>query len=374
MKSGIVLRGEHAYRAVLVVFLLVAKLLGQQGVSDTSLRLHFGFDEDFSDGRVRDLSGHENHGWQFNPTNWITSTNGVFGSKGAQFTTNFVMWDYSGHVYPASQYIGVTNLNGFEFLTNATISFWVQFDTNADLTITILGAGYTAHYTPRPGVVTNSWDIGRKFRPYLSFIVYAAGTTGLEVVRWPNDVIRSGGSNPNLGTMAMHLHTVTVDCVRDEVIAYYDGEPYMTNRIGVPWIRISGYPRPWLCIGAHPHAGTPEWGDDLYPNSGYHHGKLDDIRIYDRVLTPQEVRALYRGAGSEASVQSLIIERTPDGNVQLSWYGRRNVRYQVEHCSDMSNPVWGVYGLPIQGEDDMIRLGHRIDGRTQLYFRVYPLP
>lgn len=343
-------------------------------VQDPSLKLYFDFETDFSGGQVSDRSGHQNHGWRFNPENWIQSTNGVFGGRAAQFTTNSTLGDTSGHVYPVSQYIGVTNLLGISVLSNATISFWAQFDTNRSLTITLLGAGYSPKYTPRPEVVSNSWNIGRQYRAYLAFIVFAAGTEGVEVVRWPVDVIRAGGSNPNLGTLAMHMYGVTIDCSRDEAIAYYDGRAYMTNRVGVPWIRISGYPRAWLCIGANRHVGTPEWGDDLWPNDGYHQGKLDEIRIYDRVLSAQEIMALYRGADTPAAARHVAAVRTEVSTIVLRWLGRKGSRYQVECCGDISAGLWQPDGEPIEGVEEPMQTDRTIDRTSSRFFRVYPLP
>jgi len=374
MKSSVALNSGVFLGALALLCSVASRLHGQPEANDPSLMLYFNFDNDVSHGQVVDLSGHGNHGWQFNPTNWITLTNGVFGSRAAQFTTNFVMSDNSGHVYPASQYIGVTNLNGIEFLTNATISFWVQFDPNSNLAITLLGAGYSPGYTPRPDVVSNSWNIERNFRPNLSFLVFAAGTHGVEVGRWPNDVIKWGGSNPNLGTLSMHLHTITVDCIHDEAITYYDGKPFMTNRVGVPWIRVSGYPIPWLCIGALRHVGTPYWGDDLYPNSGYHQGRLDDIRIYNRVLSSDEVVALYRGAGTPAAVRSLHVGCGAEGVIELTWAGVVGVTYRLELCRRLGDSGWEPLYPMLEATGGLMRVEDRIDNSTEKYYRVYPLP
>lgn len=361
----------YLFSALAVVLLPPSCAFG----GDPSLKLHLSFDQDFSSGQVVDLSGHGNHGWQFNPTNWITPTNGVFGSVAAQFTTNFTMGDNSGHIYPASQYIGVTNLDGIEYLTNATISFWVQFDTNYAITIRLLSAGYPSIYAlGGQSVASNSWSIGRNYRSYLSFAVFPADSQGRDVVNWPIDVIRPGGSTPNLGTTKMRLHTVTVDCVADRVIAYYDGQPFMTNSIGLPWIRIYGYPIKWLCIGANKHIGTPQWGDDLWPNDGYHQGKLDDIRIYDRTLSAAEVLALYHGAGTPAA--SSFVALQPDGpdSVQFTWDSRTNVQYQVEYRTNLTSGPWRSLLPPVAGNGGTNSITDSISGHATKFYRVRPLP
>jgi hypothetical protein len=285
------------------------------------------------------------------------------------------MGDNSGHIYPASQYIGVTNLNGIEYLTNATFSFWVQFDPNSQLAIQLLSAGYTAGYSPGgPAAASNSWNIGRNFRSYLSFTVFAAGTGGRDVVIWPVDVIRPGGGTPNLGTTKMHLHTVTIDCLGNEVIAYYDGRPCMTNSISLPWIRVHGYPVPWICIGANRHLGTPQWGDDLWPNDGYHQGKLDDIRIYDRILSASEVFALYSGAGTPAACSYVNLLTDNAGQVQLNWESRTNVQYQVEYRTNLAPGSWTSLQLPVVGGSDTNSFTDSMSGQATKFYRVRPLP
>jgi len=70
----------------------------------------------------------------------------------------------------------------------------------------------------------------------------------------------------------------------------------MTNTIDLPWLRVNGSATlPWLCIGAMAHIGhigTPFLADDKYPNSAYFVGRMDDVRIYNRTLSPSEVQAL----------------------------------------------------------------------------------
>jgi hypothetical protein len=285
------------------------------------------------------------------------------------------MSDNSGHTYPASQYIGVTNLNGIEYLTNATISFWVQFDTNNAITIQLLSAGFpAANALGGPSAASNSWTIGRNYRAYLSFSVYPADSDGRDVVNWPTDVIQWGGSKPNLATTKMHLHTVTIDCVADRAIAYYDGQPFTTNSIGLPWIRVYGYPIKWLCIGASKHVGTPQWGDDLWPNDGYHQGKLDDIRIFNRALSATEVLALYHGAGTPAVSSFVALHRNAANTVQFTWDSRTNVQYQVEYRTNLTVGSWTSLLAPVLGVGGTNSITDSISGQATKFYRVRPLP
>lgn len=320
--------------------------------ADPALMLHFDFDENFSNGRVVDVSGHGNDGLQFNPTNWITITNGVFGSTAARFITNTVQHDSSGHTYPSGQYIGVTNLNGIAFLTNATISLWAQFDvrglSDQGFAIALLDAGYPAIYASG-GVAraANSWSVRRDYSPNLCFVLFPADGSSQLVVYWPDDVVQSGGSYPNLSTTRIHLYTVTVDCPGNQVIAYYDGQPFMTNTIGVPFIRVYGCNAiDWLCVGSAKQDGTPWWGDDLWPNDGYFTGRLDDLRIYNRTLRPNEIQTLYQGS---VYAQGLRLQRPVSGSANISWPTKTNVTYQLEYQNILSNAPWSSLGLPVSG-------------------------
>ena len=246
--------------------------------TDSSLKLHLDFDEDFSSGQVLDTSGNGNDGWQFNPTNRITPTPGVLGGTAAQFSS-------------PGTYLAVTNLEGFAYLTNGTISLWAKFAPNGDLTMRLLDNGYVPAYAGNPAAASNSWALCRDYTPNLTFLVYPPGGARQQVVTWPDDTDRQ-----TLSTAGFHLYSVTVDCPSNRVIAYYDGNPWMTNSINLPWIRIYGCAgQPWLCIGAASSDGTPQWGDDAYPDSGFFAGSLDDLRIYNRTLPAADVKALYTG-------------------------------------------------------------------------------
>ena len=60
------------------------------------------------------------------------------------------------------------------------------------------------------------------------------------------------------------------------------------------------------------HDGTPQWGDDAYPNDGFMIGKLDDIRIYNRTLGPTAVKDLLL-FGSQAQQSGTAVLIPPSG-------------------------------------------------------------
>ena len=339
---------------------------------DPSLLLHLDFDEDFiTADKVLDVTGNGHDALQFDATNNIAATNGVFGTTAGQWTYKFYQTDGS-HTYPASQYLAVTNLDGIQYLTNATISFWAQFDVNGDYGIQVLSAGYPPIYASG-GLAqsTNGWFIGRDSSPNLYMCVYD-DFGAYRITGFPNDVVRSGGGSPDLSTTQMHLYTVTIDCVSNVVHSYYDGEPYGgAGTIDLPWIRIYGTANlPWLAIGTATEGGTPQWGDDLYPNSGYFVGRMDDIRIYNRTLSAGEVQALYQGS---IYAQNLAIHKAAPQSVQVRWDARSNAVYQVEYLTNLATTAWSPLQSAIPGSvtNSIIDL---ILGQTARYYRVRVLP
>jgi len=351
-------------------FPICGQVRGQQ--SDSGLVLHFDFEGVSFSNMVPDLSGRGNHGWQYNVTNQLTVSNGVFGSQAAQFSyVGFLSNDFPS-VYPFSQYIAVTNLAGFEYLTNGTISLWARFDTNNDRGMYLLDNGYRVLYAP---AASNSWTIGRSSTTYLNLITYPPDGSARKVVSWPNDVVRPGGLSPDLSTTAFHLYTVTFDCLANRAVSYYDGVPWQTNSIDLPWLRVYGSASlPWICIGSMSHLGTPYWGDDKYPNSAYFVGRMDDLRIYDRTLSADEVMNLYLGAGSGAEARDVAIRRSASNSVEVSWSGRSNTVYQVQYRSDAATRGWTNIGQPIASDEGPDVFYDSIMGANCKYYRVCPLP
>jgi hypothetical protein len=358
---------------VLLLNLACVCPLGAQ-MSDPSLKLHFDFDEDFSSGEVIDVSSNGNNGLQFNPTNWISATNGVFGSQAAQFT--YVGTSTEG--YGVSQYIGITNLHGIYLLTNATVSVWARFDTNADTFMFLLDCGYAVTNAYSPAQASNSWSFGRYYSTYLQFVTFPADGSRQVAVRWPDDTIQPTGYDVNLATTNFHLYTITIDCPNKVAVAYYDGNPYMTNLINLPWLRVYGtsstYSENWLCVGAASNDGTPQWNAGDPPHSGYFVGRMDDIRIYNRTLAAGEVENIYLGLDSKAACSHLTAKLTGAQSVQVSFQGLSNVLYQVEYRSSVNSGTWLPWGAPILSNGGTNTITDSMVGQAGRFYCVHPLP
>src|SRR5436189_4552971 len=78
--------------------------------SDPNLVLRYEFEGLDTNATITDLSGHGNNGIQFNTTNLLVSTNGIFGTQTGKFHYVGTFGDGSA-TYNYSQYIAVTNLN-----------------------------------------------------------------------------------------------------------------------------------------------------------------------------------------------------------------------------------------------------------------------
>jgi hypothetical protein len=285
-------------------------------------------------------------------------------------------------IYDLSQYIGITNLNGIKYLTNCTISTWARFDSNNDQVMFLLDCGYPASYAWSPTQASNSWTFGRLYTSYLEFVIWPADGSSPVVVRWPDDTIGKN-TGVNLSTTNFHLYTITLDCPGNRAVAYYDGQPYMTNTIGLPWIRVYGtasFIAPnWLCVGALSHDGTPWWDEgtptgDHYPHSGFFAGKMDDIRIYDRTLCALEVQNIYLGFDSKAASRHVTARVAGAQSVQVSFEGLSNVLYQVEYQSDATAGIWEPWGAAVLSNGGTNSITDSIVGQATRFYRVHPLP
>jgi hypothetical protein len=189
----------------------------------------------------------------------------------------------------------------------------------------------------------------------------------VNIVRWP-----SYGAV----TTTFHLYTLTVDCPNNVVIAYADGAPCQTNTINLPWLHVYGHKdQHWLCIGALAHDGTPQWGDDKYPNAGYMSGKMDDIRIYNRTLSPGEVRNLYYGSGMGSLKQTdPTISQTVTQSVEICWSSQTSIAYQVEFQSVLNSNAWLALGSAVVGTGGDYCVTDSMAGYSRKFYRVRPLP
>lgn len=334
---------------------------------DPSLVLHFDFDEDFSAGRVEDVTGNGHDGWNMQGTNWITATNGVFGSTaGFWYTNGMTTWSGS---YPLSTYLAVTNVNGLTNLTTMTVSVWMWTDPTAQAsTMAVVSSAYSVVYAGNKAACSNSWDFRRLLSRNMILIV-SASDGDYDLLTFPDDTV---GNWQYPCQTEWHHYVFTVDTLAHQAVGYHDGTPFQTNALLVPYVTVyGGSSTRWLCVGAAAHDGVPQWGSPYTPNDSYFAGRMDDLRIYNRVLSAAEVQALYQGS---TYAQNLGIENAAQNTVQICWPTTSNLSYQVEYQSSLSGGPWTSLGSPISGDGQTNCLSDSTLGTTSRFYRVRVLP
>jgi len=140
----------------------------------------------------------------------------------------------------------------------------------------------------------------------------------VEALKWPDATVDSAGGSAG-GVWHHYAWTFTNGLFR----GYLNGTNFPTTASApsqrgsntVPLTALTMDINGWLAIGCKTHFTspipyeTPEFGDDLYPNHGWMNGHIDDIRIYNRVLTDSEIHAVY--SGSEV-VDPPVVPPAPD--------------------------------------------------------------
>jgi hypothetical protein len=101
--------------------------------------------------------------------------------------------------------------------------------------------------------------------------------------------------------------------------------------------------RPALGIGVKPNgAGTGP--NNVLP--AYWHGKIDDVRIYDRALCENEIAALWAGAATgagEAAPLSFSVSSSPN-----PFRDATRIRYALPQAGDVTIAVYDVRGRMVR--------------------------
>jgi hypothetical protein len=275
----------------------VALLLSGTWLLSATEVLRWNFDDDINDhGYVLDRSGYDNHGWMMSDTNQITrdTTTKATGVASGSWITNFTQTD-GVNIYPASQYLAITNTASplFGNLTNGSVAFWVRFRHKELQGTTRLFDGINR----QTAGATNGWRIGRLVAPHVNQVemrIHTASTTSSDGDLAVRASAHSVNGTTDTSTAEFRHYVFTWDCTANESKVYTNGVLNATgNTTNAPYLRIAPSPL-WLCVGASRHSiGTPEWGDDPYPNDSYHYGWMDDIRMFTRTLTASEVADVF---------------------------------------------------------------------------------
>ena len=175
------------------------------------------------------------------------------------------------------QYFGITNVTPILNMTNGTVAVWAKHNPGYVETYSyILDANY-------PYPATNGWGIFHDPENATKLYVTDSGYTRREILTYAD-----------FGDTKWHHYAFT--WARTNCIGYFDGVAFQTNALPSPVLTLDD--ANWLAIGTMQHDGTPQWGDDAYPNSGWLNGNIADIRMYNTALSATEILNVYYVAAS----------------------------------------------------------------------------
>jgi hypothetical protein len=301
---------------------------GALEAQETNLVIYLSFDGDTAGGNALDSSGNGFNGTRFTLSEYGYPSNKLYNASGAPgltFRPNFTGRS-SDHLWRTGSY-GIYGYNGGTFgVTNAnarttnlaqmTVMCWARYDaaTRVDPAFdsatsgndTLISGGSVAQGTK------GSWSLGRyNQRQWINntrFVIqtnegFSGGTSwgtvgdtfigygsGNQVIgEYPDYGFSNAGDTTNWYHYAATFSNGTVR-------TYFNGV-FITNHTLATVTALTigdGAARPYdyVGIGVDTHVGTPEFDDEPgndYPNNGFHNGGLDQVRIYDRALSWQEI-------------------------------------------------------------------------------------
>jgi hypothetical protein len=259
--------------------------------AESGLLMRLTFENDFystTNQNASDVSGYEHHGMRFgypsSRTNFpvpIVSFNGTAAGNFRRYPSD-ILNCCSGQYY-SFDYMAMTNKTAaITNMTNCTIMGWVTYDdTVGSPSATIMGNNGLNDL----GV----WHFGRNGNPRTGF------TLSTNIMIPDDNFLRFPDENV---TNEWHHYAVTWNGDTHVGIAFYDGVPCWTNSTSatnVFGLRIAGV---YLAVAAWPFEGdpilqtVPDGGNDNYPNTGGLNGSMDELRIYNRVLSDSEIYEL----------------------------------------------------------------------------------
>ena len=242
------------------------KLSSGSGGLDNGLVGHWTFDgKDMPQGQVNDVSGNGNHGSQ---RNIASSTAYVDGAIGQALSFDRV-----------NDNVEVTNNNNLDFGTgDFSAAMWIKANdmTTYTDTTTLVQKGTS------PGSTHPWWTIQRSYGGGCRRLLFQISDGSS-----PSASFDSGGCISYWWSdTGWHHMAITID--RDgSSVMYRDGVAYATGDITSESGSVSNGFRTY--IGANKNNGG-----DGPANSGFFGGALDDVRIYNRALSPDEIKHLYQ--------------------------------------------------------------------------------
>ena len=214
-----------------------------------------------------------------NFTNWYGITNVLdqttnhanaiaIGTNGPTLVEGPFITNSAAH-FATDQWLAVTNISVFEYLTNGTIGMWINFDNPVGSGDYYAMDGWYAYPN------TNCFWIGAPFGNSSNARLLANSST------YQTLTFSDWGANNS-----WHHYGITWD--GRNVVCYFDGIPFLTNSQVVPFLHVESTSR-WLALGVQHGSHTAD-----SPSGGWLNGSLADVRFYNYALTPPNLARLVR--------------------------------------------------------------------------------
>ena len=109
---------------------------------------------------------------------------------------------------------------------------------------------------------------------------------------------------------------------------------------------------------------NPSDGRDFSVN-----GRLDEVAVWNRVLTDAEVAALYNGGQGTllAPIQTLISVNVTNGMLSLTWGALVGQNYQVQCITNLTQTNWMNIGVPINATTNSIVFSDSMTNAQRFY-------
>lgn len=234
-------------------------------------------------------------------------------------TYNPTYLDIGGFYGITNAYLVLSNMNTF------TVMCWARYnaasrtdrigaDSSDDNYATLLSGGSFANSDP------GSWHLGRygqvSWLNNTRFIIQTNGSSTGSFGAVSDPVFGSAGkviwNFPDRGTDndgdTTNWYHYAFTFTNGLGISYFNGQPYGTNDVSanVTTLMLGQGPSnrayDWVGVGVFTHVGTPEFDDETgtdYPNNGWMNGGIDQVRIYSRALSYQEIIDVANSEGAE---------------------------------------------------------------------------
>lgn len=297
------------------------------GSNDNSITdglvLSLQFNDSLLDGIVHDSSGLENHGYRFghesSPTNWPSAasyTHPVTQDVGTSARFRWYPRDGWGNYSTSGDYVGITNVNnGLQNMTKSTVMLWVKRDPGPDID----GDGLIEWHECQGRYIcsgygySGAWTIGMftdRGAPYSYVRVYTNNSAFADSYVWFGEGSRvETKGNVTEGSLPWTHFAFTWD--EGVLKTYLNGVFVKSANLPINELTSRGpsgtLGKAWVALGCDTHNGNP-WltpfddSGDQYPNHAWFNGEMDDVRIYNRVLSASEIQSVYDGTeGSDGN-------------------------------------------------------------------------